>query len=214
MGKCSTPDYSSGNKLEARFETIIKTYKHLFGKDSLCPTRQYYTMCAEHIGPDGIIKGSELEHLTRLNFLKPEQFYGIDLKEDVIQKAQSYIPEANWIHGEFTNVLADKRALGDFNPAIINCDTIYMAKRAGFLVGHTLRNVMLCSNVMVVANIIKNQRSKNQDKQEVMNDLCRDLTFLDMIHNEFQVLDECYIYGGSNSRAKTEMITLIFYKKD
>lgn len=215
MGKPSTPDYGTGRKETARTETIISQYRNLFSRHNLPKEQQYYTLCAEHTDNGSLKKGSELDHLLKVGLIEETQFVGIDQDQGIIERASRALPSSRWIHGRFDHVLSQERSHNAaYRPGIVNCDTIYMAKKAGDLLGSVLFNTFHLPEVMIVANIIKRQRSKNHTTEELFSELLKNNLCEYMIKSHFQYVDDCFIYSGSSGgHFQTHMCSIIFYKK-
>lgn len=215
MGKPSTPNYGTDRKETARTETIISQYRNLFSRQSLPKEQQYYTLCAEHTDKDKLKEGSELEQLLRVGLIEPQQFVGIDQDPGIIERASRVLPSSRWIHGGFDHVLSQERSYNAaYRPGIVNCDTIYMAKKAGDLLGSVLFNTFHLSEVMVVANIIKRQRSKNHTIEELFEEVLKNNLCEYMIKSHFQYVEDCYVYSGSSNRHfQTHMCSIIFYRR-
>jgi len=127
--------YSTEAKINSRKETIINPLQELLidfnGK--LPRTLQYWTMSSYCSGYD-----SEFNQLINSGLITEEQFHGVDIDPDVVNSNKKLGTKANFYNNDFYQAMVDARAEGNFNPGIINADTIYKGKKAAELTGKIL----------------------------------------------------------------------------
>lgn len=214
---------SCPKKEQAREETIMKVYKRYF-HDSLPYDKQYWSMCSGHTNDDGSFSyGSELGQLLRNNFVVPEQFYGVDIVDSIIEKNRLALPSANWLHGDFLQSMRKQYVENIFNPGIINADFISMNKKSSKITASIIEFLshIGCRNVMVVANVMYTNpysgRRVNLDDVEV-NELLKSYKK----YSEFRYgwslggwnfHPMVYSYEGTGEKSNTIMSSIIFYRK-
>lgn len=112
-------NYANDTKADAR-ETFLSVYRGLHGdtgRYGLIPcSKQYVTLCANQSPSEPLC---EIEQMLREG-LRADQYVGVDMDADVIEKNRIAYPKMKFIHGDWlTSILG----LEDFNPAIIHFDT-------------------------------------------------------------------------------------------
>ena len=115
-------------KRDARLHSIIKPYQKFWHRSSIPIDRQYWTMCGARYNEEtGKLKG-ELGHMLEHDLIHPNQFYGVDCEDEIIEKNKFYYPHINWIHGDFIDIMQKHIKENNFNPAIINYDGVMMSR--------------------------------------------------------------------------------------
>lgn len=208
-------------KERAREETIMNIYRKYF-HDSLPSDKQYWTMCSGHTNEDGSFSyGSELGQLLRSNFISPEQFFGVDIVKDIIVKNDIALPTANWLYGDFVQVMKKQYKEDTFNPAIINADFISMNKKSSKVTSGILEflSYIDCKDVMVIANVM--YTNPYSGKRVALDKIDGDLLLEEYKkHAEFHyawnkgwsIHPRVYSYEGTGENSNTIMSTLIFYR--
>ena len=142
-------------RIESR-NAITWIYKQVTGRDSIPDQYQYWTLCNVQSSK----KGSEINQLHRLGFLKKSQFHGVDRTADFIRKNRRLHRTAHWYQGEWLDVI---RMTEDFHPSLINLDTQHVAGGVP-AAGLTYDTMLLCptETVMMVNVMLNNPRSSDR----------------------------------------------------
>lgn len=208
-------------KEKAREETILSTYGSLFS-DRLPDDKQYWTMCSTHTNDDGSFSvGSELGQVMGAGLITPDQFYGVDVVDSIIDANKNAMPSANWIYDDFVSAMREEAFKGTFNPGIINADFISMHKKASRTVADIIELVTYADvhDVMVVANVMYNNPYANKRVPEEI--LVDDMLDIYLKYNHFKrawskggwgVLPDFYCYMGTGTNSKTIMVSMIFFR--
>ena len=220
----STRTYQICPKKEAaREETIISVYRELFGH-SLPEGKQYWSMCSGHTNPDGTFShGSELGQMLKEGLITVDQFHGVDIVEEIIQKNKNALPESNWHHGDFVRMMKKAYLQNSFNPAIINADFVSMSKKASVEVSDIIEllTYIKAKNVMVVSNIMYNNpygdkrisKPLDTNPDEILEDYMKHNVFKSSWkEGEWNLYPDSYFYYGTGKDSRTVMMSSIFYK--
>jgi hypothetical protein len=226
----SQPEYrKSIRKAKSRKETIIDPYKSIFNRNSIPDDKQYWCLCNYQADEDGNIpKTSEIAQLKENGLINFNQFHGVDLGEDEINRNKTHIPDANWYHGELYEIIVKNNKI--FNPAIINIDLTVMDAKAISIVTMIMRHInrKKINNVMIVLNIMLTnpygtcgRKKQIRNKTILNNDLGKKFIDDKLWVNVFGMgnwkvysNDNNNIYTYTGAGEQTTMSTLIFYKKD
>lgn len=202
-------------KIQARHQTIIEAYRHLFGK-KLPEAKQYWTLCSRQVDDEGnILDGSELEQVSAAGLIKESQFYGVDIEPNVIEMNSKHIPGAHWFCGNLYTILSKANS---FDPAIVNCDLIAGPKRGAFLVGNTLALLTRrkVKNVMVVVNfILKSRFNPDVGIEAIVEQLNKTTNFRFAFSEggwKIYKSNKIYCYEGTGKKSTTKMGSIIFYR--
>jgi len=217
-------------KVKARNETIVKMYRKYFSQ-SLPKGRQYWTIggqCADTNGQ--IIEGCELYHLLSERIITADQFHSVEVNKD-IYKINSKIKDVRWYHKDFYQAMVESDNVDNFNPAVINFDSLFMPKNGTEYLGKLLNfltNIKI-ANVMVVANFILQSRylsSSNEKAIELLSgvpSICyaleKAIELLLGVHsvryaleNGWELHKESYTYNGTGGK-RTVMGTIILVNR-
>ncbi len=200
-------------KLEARYETIIKNYRKYFGF-KLPKDKQYLTMCATHADENqNILEGTELDQILEENLIDKNQFYGIDIDENIIINNQKAIPEGNWHHGDFYQTLTNLNLKGKLNPGIVNCDYLKMPKDGVSYLARALAFLSDFDNVMFVGNLILRTRHHYCSEQKMIEYLDECSQFHYALESGWRLVDETYTYNGTGKNC-TWLGSIVLVKKN
>lgn len=219
--------YICPKKYHAREQSIIGIYREYFSYN-IPKNNQYWTMCGPHAKNGVFQSGSELGQLTKSGIISEDQFYGVDIQKEIIDQNNAAKPKANWIHGDFQEVISNYIENKNFSPAIVNADFISM-KEYGvqetseimeLLEENDSRNVMLISNIMF-NNPHQHGVFDKEDEKEISK-------AIDSVVSEFEnrkffrsvwstgnwdTHPECFVYNGTGKKSRTVMGTFIFFRK-
>lgn len=201
----------------AREKTIIELYRLLFQRDSIPKDRQYWTMCGAYFNfkQNRIVKG-ELVQLLKAGFIKPEQFYGVDREQIIIDKNRELFPEIKWIHGDFEKSMLSYSISGNFNPAIINYDGVmqpvygmrYLKKIMKLLDWNFSNDVLL-----IASFVLKNPYRKSDKLTFSIPDTLEELSKIYFFPDHWLLIPNAYCFTGHSRKAKAEMGVLMFLKE-
>lgn len=189
--------YTFPSKIKSREDIILSLPQ---------PTNQYWTLCADHTEKGKLAPYSELDHLVKENFIKVDQFHGIDYEEAIIDNNREVIPEAHWFHGDMRAVLAEQHHKGYLNPSIVNVDLVWGPKRSL----EYLRRILCLLrgyDTIVLCNFGQDLYSKHTSLDQV-HDLMGSILRVELQH--WKPFVESYTYPGRCMT--TQMRTFIFSK--
>jgi hypothetical protein len=197
-------------KRNARYNSIIRTYKKFWQRSSIPDDRQYWTMCGAHYNEEeGKLQG-ELGHILEHDLIHPEQFFGIDYNSAIIKKNKFYYPHINWIFGDFIRTIEKSIRENNFNPAIINYDGVMMPKYASKylkklfkLIDYNISKSVLLSTTFVLQNSY-NPTIRN-DPQDCMKFIKKEYWIAD----HWLPLKKMIPY---NTSKHTDMIVIVWLK--
>ena len=215
------PDFSKDEKQNARSKSIIDVWKMIRGTNKIPPQTQYWSMAGSH----KIWEGSELEQLVRMNLIEQNQYFGVDISEDVYTTNLSVCPTANWICGDFLESMHKARKNGRFNPAIINADLVstdirgipYISRIMKFLSENAITSVFLVVNIMAT-NPYSKRTLKNEKILKAATSIYEKMKANEMFRYAYgkgnwktysngKGLSRVYVYKLS----RTNMATYVFY---
>jgi hypothetical protein len=187
-------------KIRAR-QALIFFYTDLTGKKTV--EGQYWSLCSYQ----SKLPGSEIEQLTRAGLIKKNQFYGVDISKEKIEKNKVWHPEAHWFAGDWVRVLMANQKL--YNPSVVYLDSTSVVK------GHSIIN-MVCATLeytkrgIIFVNMMINNphNGKDYDPRDFMENLLKNIR--EDIRSSWGLSDKEYRYNCSK---KTDMLTLAFLKK-
>lgn len=207
-------------KAEARKSTIVEMYRTYFS-ESLPETKQYWTMCGPHARNGVFIEESEMGQVLKAGLIKPHQFIGVDIDEEIIAENRIARPDVLWIHDDFLKAMTVSFAKGLFKPGVINADFICLKERGSFRASEimALLEDIDCRGVMLVANIMLMNPHTDGNKsldamgngKSVIKEFERWSSFQYawgmgkwVIHPEF------YTYRGTGKNSHTTMGSFVF----
>lgn len=198
-------------KVGARYETIVKMYRKYFSQ-SLPKGSQYWTIggqCADTNGQ--IIEGCELYHLLSERIITADQFHSVEVNED-IYNINSKIKDVRWYHKDFYQAMVESDNVDNFNPAVINFDSLFMPKNGTQYLGKLLNFLtkIKIANVMVVANFILQSRYFLSSIEKAIELLSGVPSICYALENGWKLHEESYTY---NCGTRTVMGTIIFVNR-
>lgn len=124
--------YVSHEKLYARQELLIDTFRLSFNKMSIDEDKHIVTLCgSNNIDGKTLHPFSEYAHFLSNEFISsPEQYIGVDNDTQIIQANRKVLPSANYICDDIENVIEEL----NINPEVIFFDTNRMGKTKKFVV--------------------------------------------------------------------------------
>jgi hypothetical protein len=207
--------YAFGEKIEARQETIINTYRRFF-HPNLPKNRQYWTLCASCAsGQNELLPGCELDQIKQAGLLQSDnQFHGVDVRADVIDRNRTAIPQAHWYCGKFYDTLVRTIANGTFNPGVINYDTLLFSNKGCASLLRLLHLASDYSGVLVIGNFILRCRYFQSGQVSDVIEALNSQALLPVVLKKGWEIDDkfckAYVYTGASRT--TKMVSIVFYK--
>lgn len=198
----------------ARFMTIIDIYKRIFNTQ-IPKDKQYWTMCGAHFDKEGLPLLGELGQILDKKLITPNQFYGVDREESIIEKNSKLFPDTNWIHGDFVETLESWLLGGKFNPAVINYDGVMQPKRGMRYFKQILKllDYNYGDEVLLISNFILRNPYRTSDVLTFsIDDTIKELSELYFFPDHWSVFPKAYVYDGYSSKSNSQMGVIIFVK--
>jgi hypothetical protein len=201
-------------KLEARYQTIIKTYRDHYGKQSIPKNSQYWSICGRcSYEMNKLEDNCEPDQLIKAKLIKPNQFFGVEINPEIYEFNKSN-KGMNWFLGDFYEQMVEYSNYNIFSPAIVNIDMLLMPKCG---VEYFARIMSFLSsiktkNIMVVANFIIKTRQHVAHKEDIVKRLEREPLFQNsMSINKWRIYNQFYWYNGTG-KTRTKMGSIILFK--
>ena len=208
-------DYTnSQKKLVARYQTIPLQYQHYTGLNALKSEQQYWTMAAQCSNGDGLLKPNcEPHQMIELGFIKPNQFYGVDV-DPIVYQNNSTVTGCNWLYGDLLLAMELAHKENRFFPGVVNVDTEWMPKKAVIRMGRIMYFLSLIGikDCLLVGNFVLRCRCKEVTIDAIIDEL----NALPFYHCSMRLRqwkrdkNETYRYNGSHSD-RTKMGSIAFY---
>lgn len=205
-------EYTNTEKSRARLRSIVVPYLDHFGflAFPIPNNRQYWTLCARHHDDQyQLLPSSELSQMLSLPFLKPGQFHGVDRDPEIIAGNQRAVPEANWHCEDFYQALVTAKVQGNFNPAIVNFDSVSMPKQGCAYLSKLLWLLRDTDELLFVANLVLKTHARKSSFKETVVNLLESKQFRWAFADGWK-FDTAYQYNGSGR--DTVMGSLIFWR--
>lgn len=120
------PSYhDSKGKAVARHQ-IMGVYTKETGRSFIDKTYCYLALCAEQ--PD--VPGAEINQMVASGFLMKNQYFGVDLDENVIEANKRHHPGGNWFAGHWVDVI--RSIYIHISPALVHYDSVQSAENKAF----------------------------------------------------------------------------------
>lgn len=210
---------SCSKKSESRDTTIISAWRNLTGAKDIPAKSQYWTLC----GPMYSAKAStptlqancELNHVLREGLIQPHQFHGVEFIPE-IHDANVAAVRHQWskdgpklYEGEFRTVFASAHGKPNFQPAIVNLDTMSQPRLAARLLGHVLNTLnYVTGEKLVTLNAVIDMR--HLDIHHTIDDLYKEARKY-CRSGGWAISDEGWQYKGTGV-SSTTMATLILFQ--
>jgi len=218
-------------KAMQRQKTIIEAYYRYFGEYSIPIDKQYWTLC----GKSGVIPGNkqtegylpklrsgcELNDILNAGLIQPNQFHGVEV-EKIIYDINKVVKNISWHNDDFLNAMNKAYYDGNFNPAIINYDSVrfpttnpnYTARLFELIVDAKIDNIMLVLNM-----ILKSRRTWRLHANEIIKQLFNNRKFMmlwtkaERQGSPWDYEDACYEYKGTGTNSRTIMGSIVFFRR-
>jgi hypothetical protein len=209
----SSKNWSGKSKVAARHDTVIYPYYSIFGQ-SIPKNEQYWTLAGNVGNNEGEINPEcEALQVTNSKLVSPNQFFGVDVSEEVISKNKILLPKFNWMNGRLSQVA---RQTPKFNPAIINIDHHKMIEAASsdLFSMISILNKIEKPNILLVFNVLaKNPYNGYEDSEDsIVRFLCSNHHFQEFLTKFNPFNRGVYRYEGTGIGIK-KFLSFIFYKK-
>ena len=201
-------------KLEARFQTIIKTYKEHYNINHIPKDKQYWSICGRcSYQMNQLEPYCEPDQLVKEKLITPQQFFGVEICEEIFNFNNSN-KDFNWFLGDFYETIVEYANNNEFKPAIVNVDMLLMPKfGVEYLsrIMHFLDSIKE-TNIMLIGNFIMKSRHQVAKKEDIMNGLQKEAMFQDAMSNgNWNIHNDFYLYNGTG-KTRTKMGTVILFK--
>lgn len=202
--------WSCKNKQDARQNTIIDLYR-LYFCNALPSVKQYWTTCGLCFNTPG----SELDQMLQSGLITPEQFYGVDRKEDIIEQNKKLV-DSHWFHGDFIDQI---QLAEDFNPGIIDVDIIHLKKKGSVYLGRLLSYLtdIDVSDFMVVANMMlcnPHHGIEIYDGNEIIEEMSKVNSFqYAWLSGKWRLHPDRFEYVGQQYGTRTILASYIFIRE-
>lgn len=203
-------------KLEARRQTIIKTYRDYYGIQSIPKNKQYWSICGRCSYTSGKLEhGCEPDQLVQDGLIKPIQFFGIEINPEIHEYNTMSNSEMHWLLGDFYEQMVEYSNHNLFNPAIVNADMLFMPKFGVEYLSrtmHFLTTITTANQVMLVGNFILHTRNHVSKKEDIISGMEKEPLFqASMNGGKWNIHNQFYRYNGTGN-TRTKMGTIILFK--
>lgn len=165
-------------KSEARRRLILEPCSHVFGS-SLPKHLQYWALCARCIDSYGnIIEGCELDQMTKIGLIAPDQFHGVDFDENTTRHNRIY-NGSSWYSDHLEDAISDSINEDNFNPAVVHIDTTWMTGRASALLPSVLDMISYsgCNIPIVSFGVVLKAYNRVETSNDLLERLCSNPQF-------------------------------------
>ncbi len=209
--------YSNPIKIKSRQKTIIDEYRHHFGP-IIPEDEQYWTMC-NYVHYNLSLEGKELGQLLESNLIQSHQFHGVEILPEIHEENTKLLDKlsVNLYNGNILEIMQNKYRKGDFNPAIINLDTMWEPHvAANELCLDVIQFITEClpeRRILLVLNFVAQSRPWRDTwtGSKTMDKLLEDPYLAEqMMLGIWSHSDKAYEYKAQ----KTEMITVLMIKEN
>ena len=205
--------YSCPKKLISRKETIILPYREYISK-SLPANKQYWSMSARCIDDNGqLIPNCEMDQMVKERLITPDQFHGVDMRSHLYQANIKSKVGGHWYNNDFRSAMVKEYNRGNFNPGIVNVDSLYMPNRGVVDFGNImsfLSSIKGLNGVLLIGNFILRQRKVTCIPNSIFEDL-KSILNITFKQCQWQSNFRVYTYNGSGTCKRTWMGSCIFY---
>lgn len=202
-------------KLEARFQTIIKSYRDHYKIQSIPKNTQYWSICGRCSYEMGKMEENcEPDQLIKSKLIQPNQFYGIEINPDIYQFNMASNNKIHWFLGDFYDQMVEYSNHNNFNPSIVNADMLLMPKYGAEYFSRIMHFLTTSTKkVMLVGNFIAEHRHFRFGIKDIVSGLQKESCFqFSMYNGDWKFNSEYYWYNGTG-KTTTKMLTLIIHKK-
>ncbi|MDD2730716.1 MAG: Helicase associated domain protein [Candidatus Portnoybacteria bacterium] len=206
--------YITPKKICSRQESIIDIYRNVFDRKKLPKTKQYWSMCAVCVGPDGnVMPKSELHQIIDAGLIQPQQFHGVDRDKSIYRANQRY-EHATWYHDDFYAAISAAADTPGFNPGIVNVDTTLEPRRGVDLFCRVLERLRDVHDVLFVGNFVTQDRWRSYTVDDVVERINQHPRFQEVAHTlRWNPDGAFYHYRGSAKKGCTKMCSVLLWRK-
>lgn len=201
-------------KREARYQTIIKVYQKHYKNNSIPDNSQYWSVCGKCSHEIGKIDiNCEPDQLIKYGLIKPYQFYGVEIDSEIHKFNKECDKNINWLLGDFYEKMIEYSNHHNFNPAIVNLDTLLMPKNGGRYLAKIMYFLTTsCKETMLVCNLIMKTRRHVATVKDIVSSLENESCFQGAMNiGKWNMYKNIYIYNGTGN-TKTKMGSIILFK--
>lgn len=202
-------NWNRQQKIEARQHSIIDVYRDIFKQQSIPPNQQYWTLCGKCVVDEQIESGTEPDQLINSEFIKPFQFHGAEIDQDIYNN-NLQCKQLNFYHGNIVSVLKDQHYNNKgFNPGIVNADFLRSPKTEAYKFLEILSLLKGYSQVMVAGNFCTKYYGKDDGIDSII-DAMNSYDLSTVVSKYWEVYRNSAFKYVSN---KFEMTSVILYIK-
>jgi len=162
---------------------------------------QYWSMAGLSTTPD-----CEVDQLLKANFIRPEQFHGVEINRDIHDANVAAWPNLAWHYGDFFDVMHQYEG---FNPSLVNADLLQTVDTGADYIARIL-HLLESFNATLIANFIMEHRGYRCNPDHVLRRLHQCQQFRHAMTNGWSYDGRCYLYAGTGNRSHTIMGTFVF----
>lgn len=203
-------------KLEARFQTIVRTYREHYHKDSIPKRSEYWTICGRCSYEIGKIEENcEPDQLIKYGLIKEHQFFGVEIDPTIYEFNKAANQKMNWLYGDFYEQMVLNSNYFPFRPAIVNSDMLLMPKCGVEYFSKIMHFLTTTAKeVMLVGNFILKTRQHVSTVEDIVKGLEKEPCFQDSMNTGLWTMhDKIYLYNGTGNK-RSKMGTVVFFKKE
>jgi len=201
-------------KIESRHQTIIKTYREHYDIQSIPKNKQYWTICGRcSYAKNQLEDNCEPDQIIKSNLVKPSQFHGIEISEEIYKWNKQANKQIHWHLGDFYETMVEYSNHNVFNPAIVNSDMLLMPKYGTQYLSKVMQFLTTASKeVMLVGNFVTEHRHFRADINDIMRGLQEEPSFqFAFDKGNWKIHNKYYWYKGTGKN-HTRMTTIILFK--
>ena len=162
---------------------------------------QYWSMAGLSTSP-----GCEVDQVLKAGFIRPDQFYGVEINRDIHDANVAAWPGLKWHYGDFFQVMHQYEG---FNPSLVNADLLQTVDTAADYIARIL-HLLEPFNTVLIANFIMEHRGYRTNPDYVLKRLAQCQQFRHAMNNGWSYQDRCYLYPGTGNRSRTIMGSFVF----
>lgn len=117
--------YLNNQKFLSREELLIDTFRNTFGIMSIEEGKHIVSLCGSNNHKGVLHPKSELSQFVIDDFIRPEQYIGIDQDENIVTRNKKVTPAIKYIPGQIDDVLKKHKWI---SPQVVFFDSNHMGK--------------------------------------------------------------------------------------
>jgi hypothetical protein len=188
---------------------VINTVEQVYGA-AIPADRQYWTLCGRSAG-----HGSEYDHLVTSGVIQPEQFYGVEVNEEIHQENSLITSGGHFLLGDLYTVMSEHKERGELRPAVVNFDSVNMPTEAGKYFVKTLRMLtrLDLTPMLYIANVVLSCYNRRYGIDDFIEAAEKVKGFSSAYKKWVPFNQQYYPYNGTGSFSRTKMGTIALLRK-